>query len=59
MQIKLTCPKCNGPLEANHINYFCENSHTYMVINEIPRFVVGNNYAKSFGIQWNKFPKLN
>lgn len=57
MQIKLTCPKCNGPLEANHINYFCENSHTYMVINEIPRFVVGSNYAKSFGIQWNKFPK--
>ena len=30
---------------------------SYPIINEIPRFVDSNNYARDFGLQWNKFSK--
>ena len=31
--------------------------HQYPIINHIPRFVTGENYASNFGVQWNKFAK--
>ena len=31
--------------------------HQYPIINDIPRFVTGENYASNFGVQWNKFAK--
>jgi 2-polyprenyl-3-methyl-5-hydroxy-6-metoxy-1,4-benzoquinol methylase len=36
----MTCPNC---------------SKVFAVVNEIPRFVPKENYAESFGLQWNRF----
>ena len=33
------------------------SGNTYPIINGIPRFVKLENYATSFGIQWNRFSK--
>jgi len=63
----LTCPKCNGnsELELSIIEecyseikegiLFCGRCKlTYPIKNYIPRFVPYENYAQSFGLQWNK-----
>tara|TARA_Y200000002_G_scaffold381246_1_gene394760 strand:- start:2467 stop:3450 length:984 start_codon:yes stop_codon:yes gene_type:complete len=34
-----------------------EHNKKYKIINNIPRFVTSENYASSFGLQWNKFRK--
>lgn len=39
----LNCTQCGG---------------TYPIVRSLPRFVSGDNYAASFGFQWNKFPTL-
>jgi SAM-dependent methyltransferase len=64
------CPKCRGGLtldsstektegneiESGHLK--CGKcSKTYPIIDGIPRFVEMDNYAASFGYQWNKFAK--
>lgn len=61
----LRCPKCgrellyfldNGYAQA-HLN--CgSGEHDYPVIGGIPRFVNPDNYASSFGFQWNKFSQI-
>jgi 2-polyprenyl-3-methyl-5-hydroxy-6-metoxy-1,4-benzoquinol methylase len=39
-------------------SYFqCKEGCQYPIIAEIPRFVNPDNYANSFGLQWNKFSK--
>lgn len=39
-------------------NYLINNNgKKYEIINNIPRFVKKDNYANSFGLQWNKFRK--
>ena len=64
----LVCPKCKNPLhctvktESNgHIieaDLECVNCHlVFPVTNGIPRFVEMDNYASSFGYQWNLFRK--
>lgn len=35
-----------------------DNTHHYPVVKGIPRFVPSENYADSFGYQWNKYAKL-
>ena len=63
----LACPKCGADLESraeeldNQSNVLtgilvckgCDN--TYPVIRGIPRFVPNEDYADSFGFQWNQF----
>jgi ubiquinone/menaquinone biosynthesis C-methylase UbiE/uncharacterized protein YbaR (Trm112 family) len=62
----LACPKCGGrltcedrPLDSGEIvegSLRCEGcSASYPIENSIPRFVSRENYADSFGYQWNLF----
>src|SRR5438093_8272518 len=62
----LACPECGGDLrltatdkeEVIEGNLTCAGcSKTYPIINGIPRFVEPDNYAVSFGYQWNLFRK--
>ncbi len=64
----LYCPACQGKLEckitkaqSNEIEegmLTCKNcSGNYPVRNFIPRFVKEDNYAASFGLEWNKHSK--
>lgn len=66
------CPNCrgalslNGNLEANNkvdeINEGCLNCSgcgaAFPIVRSLPRFVPSDNYAASFGFQWNRFPTL-
>ena len=62
----LACPKCAGDLrlqttdsdEVIEGTLTCSScAATYPVSNGIPRFVEPDNYAASFGYQWNLFRK--
>lgn len=62
----LVCPKCKGTLassdpdseEIGEGSLECAAcSVNYPIINGIPRFVEPENYASSFGYQWNLFRK--
>src|ERR1051325_2159541 len=71
MQMKLldilACPKCSGHLscsaketdaegEVIEGSLECVRCHeVYAIAQAIPRFVPGDNYASSFGYQWNLF----
>lgn len=70
MKIKLleilVCPKCSGSLnlstkdtdEIIEGEFECQNcAAKYPITNGIPRFVELDNYASSFGYQWNLFRK--
>jgi SAM-dependent methyltransferase len=68
----LECPGCLGSLslapDGSNREPDCEVeqgrlncSHcgtTYPIVRSLPRFVASENYAASFGFQWNKFPTL-
>lgn len=68
----LACPACSGGLrlaksvvtslpdaEIEQGQLECEKCRTiYPIVHSIPRFVPEENYATSFGFQWNKFPTL-
>ena len=63
----LVCPKCMGDLKCisteTHIDHEvvsgsleCKSCKcVYPIRSSIPRFVTENNYATSFGFQWNLF----
>ena len=52
----LSCPGCKRRLEDSGSQLRCTAcSIDFPVIGEIPRFVPKENYAESFGIQWNRF----
>lgn len=61
----LACPKCKGELVADVSEsdittgtLECMNcKRGFPVVNGIPRFVEPENYASSFGFQWNLFRK--
>lgn len=61
----LACPKCKGRLsestgeaEILESELRCDGcGEAYPVTNGIPRFVPADNYASSFGYQWNLFRK--
>jgi 2-polyprenyl-3-methyl-5-hydroxy-6-metoxy-1,4-benzoquinol methylase len=44
----------NGFVKTGNLESITENN-IYYIIDYIPRFVQLNNYADSFGMQWNKF----
>lgn len=63
----LTCPVCRGEFsceatetlpsgEVNEGGLACRHcDETYPITNGIPRFIATDNYAASFGYQWNLF----
>lgn len=63
----LACPKCQGELACTTVEedqsgqiisgaLKCTGcSESYQIIDGIPRFVEMDNYASSFGYQWNRF----
>jgi 2-polyprenyl-3-methyl-5-hydroxy-6-metoxy-1,4-benzoquinol methylase len=52
----LSCPGCKRRLEDSGSQLRCTTcSRDFPVIGEIPRFVPKENYAESFGLQWNRF----
>lgn len=63
----LCCPECRGGLRFDGTSsastiesgtLHCQGCRAeYPIINGIPRFVPAENYASSFGWQWNRFPK--
>ena len=67
----LECLNCRGGLSlAEHLDHGddreIENGALrchqcaveYPIVRSVPRFVQSDNYAASFGLQWNKFPTL-
>lgn len=63
----LRCPLCHAGLEtvgtasspASAQAVRCTScAHEYPIVNGIPRFAGVDNYASSFGYQWNRFNKL-
>lgn len=56
--VELVCPQHTAPLKepANgQQEYICPQGCRFPVRNGIPRFVPEQNYADSFGLQWNTF----
>ena len=52
----LSCPSCKHRLDNSGSELTCPNcSKGFPVVGEIPRFVPKENYAESFGLQWNRF----
>jgi uncharacterized protein YbaR (Trm112 family) len=52
----LSCPSCKRRLNDSGSEMTCPNcSKVFAVVGEIPRFVPKENYAESFGLQWNRF----
>jgi 2-polyprenyl-3-methyl-5-hydroxy-6-metoxy-1,4-benzoquinol methylase/uncharacterized protein YbaR (Trm112 family) len=63
----LACPECGGNLKLTEAetdvggevitgNLVCSQAvHRFPIIDAIPRFVPRDNYAASFGYQWNRF----
>ncbi len=54
----LRCPSCQGILELQDKGYFCQAcSQTYPVKAGVARFVPPQNYADSFGFQWQRYAR--
>ncbi len=54
----LECVKCKSRLLLEREQYRCSNCATlFPVVRNVPRFVPSENYASSFGLQWNRFEK--
>ncbi|BDQ34694.1 methyltransferase domain-containing protein [Pseudodesulfovibrio portus] len=49
------CPEHGIPLTASGDGYACPEGCSFPVVADIPRFVDSSNYARSFGLQWNRF----
>lgn len=57
--VMLSCPNHSVPLEFQISNeiYLCPSGCSFPIVENIPRFVPLNNYASSFGLQWNTYRK--
>lgn len=55
--INLICQRHGSTLQLNAAStgYSCISGCTTPVMNNIPRFVPQENYASSFGLQWNEY----
>ena len=54
----LECVKCKNRLLLEKDQYRCSNCATlFPIVSNVPRFVPSENYAGSFGLQWNLFEK--
>jgi len=57
MNNSLICPRHQTTLHTDSIQkkYKCQYGCFFPIIEHVPRFVSHDNYAASFGLQWNKF----
>jgi 2-polyprenyl-3-methyl-5-hydroxy-6-metoxy-1,4-benzoquinol methylase len=53
--VDLVCQKHKMELARLESEYQCSAGCHFEIINQLPRFVEAENYATSFGFQWNKF----
>lgn len=55
--MNLRCPRHRLPLAAVEAgsSYSCPSGCSYPIRGDIPRFVPRENYASSFGLQWNEY----
>jgi protein-L-isoaspartate O-methyltransferase len=53
--VQLICAKHKNALCVSNEYLICDVGCRYPILNAIPRFVLVNNYASSFGLQWNTF----
>lgn len=53
----LICPKHGTVLECRvgEMEYRCSSGCSFLIKGSIPRFVPVENYASSFGLQWNQY----
>jgi SAM-dependent methyltransferase len=51
-------PEYKSKLFKKKNNLISKDGKIYKIINNIPRFVKVDNYAKNFGLQWRKFYKI-
>ena len=49
------CPEHSKKLQNEKDILICPEGDTFPIINGIPRFVSGPNYADAFGLQWNQY----
>jgi len=54
-EIDVVSPKTRSPLHLHQDSLISDMGEHYSVINRIPRFVPLENYASSFGLQWNAY----
>ena len=54
----LKSPVNNNLLRLEKDSLIDDENNVFPIINEIPRFVEAENYAESFGYQWNIFDKV-
>ena len=52
------CPATGEELILDSDQYISTTNRKYPIINGIPRFCLDDNYAASFGIQWNIFDEI-
>jgi SAM-dependent methyltransferase len=54
----LECLNCKNPLFLEKDQHRCSNCRAlFPIVDNVPRFVPSENYAGSFGLQWNRFEK--
>ncbi|MEO7191065.1 MAG: class I SAM-dependent methyltransferase [Vicinamibacterales bacterium] len=52
----LACPSCSSELTVASGGFACPGcAASFPTVDGIPRFVSADNYARSFGFQWNRF----
>ena len=52
----LRCTTCRGTLETHDNGYVCRAcEHSYPIEGDVVRFVPPQNYAGSFGFQWQRY----
>lgn len=57
-EVKYICPITGGQLKKKGNKYISNNGTVFKIKNNIPRFSPENNYANSFGFQWNLFNEI-
>src|ERR1700742_3608660 len=65
----LRCPESGDPLvlHSRHVNHLgmvmtgmltAPSGRCYPIVRGVPRFVAAENYAASFGYEWNRWPRV-
>jgi SAM-dependent methyltransferase len=54
----LRCPTCLAPLQTSGGDLMCTRcGRQFPIVDGVPRFAGGDNYAGNFGFQWNEFSR--
>jgi len=54
---RLVDPRSGLLLERREDAYIAQDGTRYPIVDGVPRFVAGENYARAFGEQWVRFPR--